>query len=85
MLSILLLTFRFFNKPLSFILCDDPFKSTVQFPAVFYFDFFLYQGETHLVLLNGLAKKCTTLPDSSLQYLPTNIRDKPIVCYDPLC
>ena len=31
-------------------------------------------GETHLVLQSGLARKRTTLPDPSLEYLPTNAR-----------
>ena len=31
-------------------------------------------GRTHLVLQSGLARKRTTLPDPSLEYLPTNAR-----------
>uniref|UniRef100_A0A0D3C3N1 F-box domain-containing protein n=1 Tax=Brassica oleracea var. oleracea TaxID=109376 RepID=A0A0D3C3N1_BRAOL len=34
---------------------------------------------------NGLARKRTTLSDPSLEYLPTNARDGPIICYGPPC
>ena len=39
-------------------------------------------GGTHYLLQSGLA---TTLPDLSLEYLSTNIKSEPIICYDPLC
>ena len=38
--------------------------------------------EIHFVLQSELV---ITLSDTSLEYLPTNVKDEPIICYDPPC